>query len=93
MTTLETVRTDSARRSASCRWCGSSLEEKRAHAEFCGDRCRLDWHRNQPPEGAVRSVRKLKRGVSVVVHLEGPAAERALKLDLGELVRIVQGPE
>lgn len=94
MSTLETVHTDSAGESRFCRWCGSSLAGKRAQAEFCGDRCRLDWHRSQPPEGVVRGVRKIKAGVSVVIHLpEGPAAERALKLELGESVRIVRGAE
>lgn len=90
----ETVHTASPARPDACRWCGGSLAGKRADAEFCCDRCRLDWHRNQPPEGVVRGVRKLKTGVSVVIHLPGgPVAERALKLALGESVRIVRGAE
>lgn len=87
------VPTDSPVESRSCRWCGSSLAGKRADAGFCGDRCRTDWHRSQPPEGAIKAVRRLKRGVSVTVHMpDGRAAERALKLELGDLVRIVRGP-
>ncbi|MGA8094774.1 MAG: hypothetical protein WBV35_07235 [Steroidobacteraceae bacterium] len=45
--------------------------------------------------GAVRtvaSVRRLRRGASVVVHLEGPAAERALNLEIGATVRLVKTP-
>jgi hypothetical protein len=41
----------------------------------------------------VRSVRRIKTGASVVVHLTGPAAEAALQLHLGDEVRIVESVE
>lgn len=38
-------------------------------------------------------MRKIARGASVVIHLEGPAAERALKFGLREPVRVVRKGE
>jgi hypothetical protein len=40
--------------------------------------------------GTVASVRRINRGASVVIHLTGPAAERALRLGVRELVRVVK---
>lgn len=43
-------------------------------------------------EGRVVSVRRIRSGASVVIHLIGPAAEAALQLRLGERVRVVRQP-
>jgi hypothetical protein len=44
-------------------------------------------------QGRIRRVSKIKRGgVAVTIHLEGPAAERALNLDIAEPVRVVKAP-
>lgn len=43
--------------------------------------------------GKVAAVRRLRRGVSVVIHLEGPAAERALNLGIGDVARLTVRPE
>lgn len=78
--------------------CGTPFRPKRRTQKFCSGRCRQAHHRAHPlgdgPGGKVAGVRRLARGrVSVVVHFEADDAERALKLALGELVRIVKGPE
>jgi len=44
-------------------------------------------------QGRIRRVSKIKRGgVAVTIHLEGPAAERALHLDIANPVRVVKTP-
>lgn len=77
-----------------CAYCSALFAPKREWEQFCKPGCRRAYDLDFGTRGAVKSVRKLKAGVSVVIHLPGgPAAERALKLALGELVRIVRGPE
>lgn len=59
---------------------------------FCCPGHRNAYDREYGALGTVASVRKLRRGVSVVIHLDGPAAERALNLNPRELVRLVKKP-
>jgi hypothetical protein len=56
---------------------------------FCRARCRNEYHAHVGASGTVASVRRINRGASIVVHLEGPAAEAALKLTLKAKVRVV----
>jgi hypothetical protein len=44
------------------------------------------YHAEIGISGKVAAVRRLKTGVSVVMHLEGPAAERALNLEIATTV-------
>ncbi len=75
-----------------CGYCNGLFAPKRDWEQFCKPACRRAYDLDFGAMGAVKSVRKLKSGVSVVVHLPaGPAAERALRLALGENVRIVKG--
>ncbi|MBS0380140.1 MAG: hypothetical protein JSS29_16790 [Proteobacteria bacterium] len=75
-----------------CAYCHSMFTPKRRWEAFCKSRCRMAYEADFGAQGKVASVRRLKNGVSVVVHLEGPAAERAVKLGLRELVRITRKP-
>jgi hypothetical protein len=38
----------------------------------------------------VAALRRLRRGVSVTIHLEGAAAERALNFMVGEALRLLK---
>lgn len=76
-----------------CPQCQSLFAPKRPTQRFCGDRCRKAYHTDRGIQGPVVSVRRLRRGVSVVIHLPAAAAEAALKLELRQLVRIVPDPE
>lgn len=75
-----------------CAACGGPLTVTRPWQRFCSTKCRNDYDRSTGTGGKVAAVRKVKRGASVVIHLEGPAAERALNLGLGERVRVVREP-
>lgn len=52
----------------------------------------MGFHADRGIEGAVARVQRTKAGASVVIHLTGPAAESALGLAIGELVRVVPQP-
>lgn len=73
-----------------CPYCKSMFAPKRRWEAFCSPKCRTAFDVDFGAQGVVASVRKIARGASVVIHLEGPAAERALKLGLREKVRIVR---
>lgn len=65
---------------------------RRPSQAFCAARCRVAYHTDHGAEGRVVSVRRIRSGASVVIHLIGPAAEAALQLRLGERVRVVRQP-
>lgn len=73
-----------------CAYCQTLFVPARPQQAFCSTKCRTAFHVDRGATGAVRSVRRIKTGASVVVHLSGPAAEAALQLHLGEEVRIVE---
>jgi hypothetical protein len=77
-----------------CPYCMGMFSSVRLRQEFCGDPCRLGFHKDVGAEGVVAGVTRLKRGVSVVVHFpDGPAAERAIALRKGQAVRTVPAPQ
>jgi hypothetical protein len=63
---------------------------KRRWQAFCSTKCNTAYDVDFGCQGAVASVRKINRGASVVIHLTGPAAERALKLGLRDIVRVMK---
>lgn len=74
-----------------CPYCHELFAPKRKAQAFCGSKCRSAYHIDVGTLGQIRSVHKLLRGrVSVVIHLEGPAAEAALNLPVREQIRIVR---
>jgi hypothetical protein len=75
-----------------CPYCRQLFLPKRRWAAFCSKKCRNGYDQDMGAQGRVASVRRLKVGVSVVVHLTGPAAERALNLELRQLVRVTGKP-
>lgn len=75
----------------SCAYCRGLFAPKRAWQPFCSVACRNGYDKDIGTTGTVASVRRTARGASVVIHLTGPAAERALNLLLKEEVRIVKG--
>jgi hypothetical protein len=76
-----------------CGYCAALFVPARPQQAFCSTKCRSGHHVDRGATGAVRSVRRIKTGASVVVHLTGPAAESALQLHLGDEVRIVESVE
>lgn len=76
----------------SCPYCLTMFQPTRRWERFCSPKCRTAYDVDFGALGKVASVRKIARGASIVIHLEGPAAERALKLGIRELVRVVRKP-
>jgi endogenous inhibitor of DNA gyrase (YacG/DUF329 family) len=76
----------------SCPYCETLFAPRRRWEAFCSSKCRLAFDVDRGAQGRVVSVRRLRRGVSVVVHLHGPAAERALNFTPGETVNLVKRP-
>ena len=75
-----------------CPYCHGMFTPKRRWSAFCSAKCRDGYEADIGATGTIASVRKLQKGVSVVIHLKGPAAERALNLTPRELVRLVRRP-
>lgn len=73
-----------------CPYCHTVFQPARLQQEFCGRVCRKGYHEDVGTEGVIAGVTRIKRGVSVVLHFAtGSAAERAVKLLKGEVVRLV----
>lgn len=75
-----------------CAQCSLLFQPVRPSQAFCGDKCRMGFHADRGIEGAVARVQRTKAGASVVIHLTGPAAESALGLAIGAVVRVVPKP-
>jgi len=73
-----------------CAQCATLFMPRRGSQEFCSAKCRQAYHVDRGATGKVSGVRRLVRGVSVVVRLSGPAAEHALGFKLGARVRLVR---
>lgn len=73
-----------------CGYCEALFTPRRLWEAFCCSKCRTAYDKDFGTQGAVASVRRINRGASVVIHLTGPAADRALRLDLKQLVRITK---
>lgn len=73
--------------------CGRMFRPVKPWQTFCCASCRSSYDAEVGATGTVASVRKLTRGrVSVIVRMEGPAAERAINLSPGDRVRAVRQP-
>ncbi len=76
-----------------CPYCQSMFVPKRRWEAFCTQKCRTSYDQDFGAQGTVASVRRLKKGASVVVHLpDGPAADRAMNLLLNDPVRVTRKP-
>lgn len=75
-----------------CAYCSDPFPPGKAWSAFCSAKCRNAYDVEVGATGRVAAVRRIKSGASLVIHLTGPAAERALKLLLGERVRAVRQP-
>jgi hypothetical protein len=75
-----------------CHYCKALFAPKRKHQQFCNTSCRSGFHFDRGLEGGVAGVTRLMRGrVSVVIHVDaGPAAEHAIALMRGDVVRVVK---
>lgn len=83
---------DTQQEAIACPCCHSLFQPKRPQQAFCSARCRASFHTDVGASGKVASVRRIRRGCSVVIHLAGPAAEAALQLHLAQIVRLVVTP-
>ena len=70
-----------------CPQCQGTYQPARPSQVFCGKKCRDAWHIDHGHRGAVASVRRLKRGISIVLHTDD---EGLLNLELGQVVRVVK---
>jgi hypothetical protein len=75
--------------SRTCCQCDGVFSPSRPTQHFCGDRCRKAYHTDRGIEGKVAGARRTKTGASVTIHLSGPAADQAMGLQIGEIVRVV----
>lgn len=75
-----------------CPLCHASFRPAKPWQTFCCAEHRTAYDQEFGTLGKVATVRKIKTGVSVSIHLSGPAAERALNLVLGEAVKVVKAP-
>lgn len=77
--------------SNACAYCQTTFAPRRKWERFCSSACRMAYDVDIGAQGVVRGVRRVKTGVSVTIHLtDESAAERGLKLGLGEPVRVVR---
>lgn len=74
---------------AECPQCRSLFAPKRPTQTFCCNKCRSAYHRDHGIEGQIVSVRRISRGVSLVIHVTEPSAEAGLRLRLRDAVRVV----
>lgn len=72
-----------------CAQCAGAFLQKKPWQSFCSSQCRNDYAVQFGRCGKVRGVRKVKDGVSITVHFQGPAGEAALKLALHQPVTLV----
>lgn len=75
-----------------CAFCGGEFAARKDWQKFCCAEHRTAYDQEFGTLGKVATVRKIKTGVSVSIHLTGPAAERALNLELGSPARITRPP-
>lgn len=75
-----------------CAYCAALFHPKRRWEAFCKPSCRSAFNVDIGASGRVVSVRRLKRGVSLILHLDGPAGEAGLNLKVGDTVRAVRRP-
>ena len=75
-----------------CPYCRAMFSAKRRWSAFCSAKCRDGYEADVGATGTIASIRKLRKGVSVVIHLQGPAAERALNLTPRDTVRLTRKP-
>lgn len=76
-----------------CPSCRCPFSQKRPTQRFCSGVCKATYARDVGMQGRVASVTKLMHGrVSVTIHFEaGPAADRAMALEKGDLGSWVKG--
>lgn len=76
-----------------CAYCQTLFTPTKRWERFHAPKCRTAYDVEIGATGKVMSARKLTRGrVSVIIWLEGPAAERAMKLSPGDLARVTRQP-
>jgi hypothetical protein len=76
-----------------CPACPTLFTPQRESQVFCTDRCRRNFANDVGATGRIASVRRLQRGVSVVMHFaDGPSADRAINFTPGQHLRIVEQP-
>lgn len=77
-----------------CAYCRRMFTPAREDKAFCTRKCRASFHEDHGAEGIVAGVTRLMRGrVSIILHCEaGPAAEHAITLMRGDVVRVVKQP-
>lgn len=68
-----------------CGSCGTTFLVSRPQQRFCSAHCRNAYHVDHGHRGTVKSVRRLKRGWSIVLH-----ADDAGGFELGEVLRLVR---
>lgn len=76
-----------------CAYCGGPFDARKPWAAFCKPQCRAAFDVEVGATGTVKAVRRLTKGrVSVILWLDGPAAERAIHLEPGAAARVTRSP-
>lgn len=86
------IETATAPETRCCPYCQASFIPARRWQAFCSSEHRTAFDQEFGMLGKVARVSRLKSGVSVTLHFTGPAAERALNLELGAPARITRRP-
>lgn len=91
-THVECIPASAEPESRACPYCGAAFAPKRPWQRFCSAAHRTAFDKEYGAVGKVAAVRRLRRGVSVTVHLDGAAAERAFNLAIGAAVQLSRRP-
>jgi hypothetical protein len=68
-----------------CKHCQTAFVPSRPSQVFCGHKCRAAYHVDHGHQGAVKSVRRLKSGWSITLHVDDASG-----FQLAERVRLVR---
>jgi len=75
-----------------CPYCSTLFVPRRRFEHFCRAKCRNAFHMDVGTSGTIASVRRINKGISVIMHFTGPAAMSAMALLPKEAIRLVKAP-
>lgn len=72
-----------------CAFCTTLFQPRVPWQSFCRSKCRNDYNQVNGVTGRIVVNRKLLKGrTSIVLRFDGPNAEAALKLSIGDVIQI-----
>lgn len=74
-----------------CPYCAAAFVPKRPHQAFCKTTHRQAYAADMGVQGRIVVNRRLMKGrTSIVIHFDGPSADAALNLGLGDLIYVAK---